>query len=67
MNRQRTRVEKLETFMVKPTPVESLILSSLAPDFEQRLAEAQEAGMFVVVLRPLTPLPNMEEEQNVET
>lgn len=50
------RLRELETVMVKPAPVESIILSSLEPDFEQRLSDAQEAGLFVVVLSPLTPL-----------
>jgi hypothetical protein len=44
-----------ETSLIKPTTKEVRLPSSSAPDFERQLAEAEAAGVDVVVLRAMAP------------
>lgn len=57
MNALTRRIGQLETRLTKPAPREIRLLSGLAPDFEQQLADAREAGAGVIVMVPLEPLP----------
>lgn len=63
MGRLDERVGKLETALIKPTPQEWRLLSSLDPDFQARLAEAEEAGAHVIVMVPLSSVSTQHQHE----
>ena len=63
MARLEPRIERLESRMTEPGPREIRLLNGGAADYEQQLADAQAAGIDVIVLVPVWPLPQEERQQ----
>lgn len=62
MARLEPRIERLESRMTEPVPREIRLLNGGAADYEQQLADAQAAGIDVIVLVPVWPLPQESHE-----